>query len=112
MQVKKRIKIEPYSPTVTVIITDSVNEVAILKGADDKPYSRARALRIGTDVFVILPKTFDIGVIAHESIHAIHFVFQISGVHADRDNDEHLCYHVQYLVYKIRNMYLRLEEKK
>lgn len=113
MKKEFRFTIEPYRRRVTLIITDDV------KGESNKiePGYKSGWIAVvhcGDDgnPKIILPKKKDIGIITHEAVHAVNYIFQFCGVHSDRDNDEHFAYHLQSLVYKIINAYKKIEKEK
>lgn len=41
------------------------------------------------------------GVIAHEALHAVHFIFQYLGIENDMDNPESITYLLEYIVDRI-----------
>jgi len=47
---------------------------------------------------MVFTKDITIGMIAHEAVHAAHIIFQSKGCTCDFENDEPLCYLVQWIV--------------
>lgn len=88
---------EKIKESVKEIISEDVwNEIDELKGDYD-----ARTLIFSSGQTIIVLKKINHGLIAHESLHAVHFLMDKIGQKLTFASDESYCYLLQYIVDKI-----------
>lgn len=56
-------------------------------------------------------KDIDIGVLVHECVHIVNFIFNTVGVKLDSDNDEHQAYYTQFVFEALHKLLIKAEAK-
>ena len=96
MEIKKKIKIKIpiYNQAIFVIITEEEN-----------PKYKAYVDYIdGYITAVFVKKHLSDGIIVHECVHLVNFLYSHIGTELDINNDEHQAYLTQYIYEQIKNI--------
>ena len=88
---KKKIKIPIYNQSIVVIITEEENP-------------RYKAFVDGYITALFVKKHLSDGIIVHECVHLVNFLYRHIGAELDINNDEHQAYLTQYIYEQIKNI--------
>ena len=91
---KKKIKIPIYNQSIVVIITEEENP-------------RYKAFVDYVDGYItalFVKKHLSDGIIVHECVHLVNFLYRHIGAELDINNDEHQAYLTQYIYEQIKNI--------
>lgn len=96
---KKTIKIPLYQGEVTLIKTDDLKEVEKKYKTQSLHGYDACVLRDGHSQYIIaFTNNIRVGIIAHEALHLIGYIYEDIGAILDVKNDEPQCYLLEWIV--------------
>lgn len=92
--VKNKIKIPIYNQVIVVIVTEEEDD-------------RYKAFVDYVDSYItalFIKKHLTDGIIVHECVHLVNFIYSHIGVELDINNDEHQAYLTQYIYEQIKKV--------
>jgi hypothetical protein len=97
----KKYKIPIYEGNLIVVIAKSMKEVEKKFNLLDTADFDACVFKDRKGNYVAAFENTNAGIVAHESLHIVNFIFKDRHISMDLDNDEPQCYLIKWIVDKI-----------
>jgi len=95
--IKKKFKIPIYHQTLIVIQTDDFKAVEKQYGLDSTREYDGFVFKYNGDIIVVFNYDVTYGIMVHEAVHIVNYIFSSVSMHLDTHNDETQAYLTEYV---------------